>query len=202
MQSWLIWLALTAAFSLMGLSLAAFQGSVSIESAIVGTSEVAVAFGEHLDTSQDTPRDEEDGKDEVPGQLSETMYHLVIDHEAERNNPTTPRNNKPSFIVKRVGDHEIGISITNAHPGDTYKLIYIVENKGSLPVKCSVAPLKLPTHLKLTNDLDGYIEPGLNSGAANSIKGELIIKIADNAEENTKAEIMVTLQFEQWNLSY
>ncbi len=200
LKGWMIWFALTGFFILMGLSMAVFQGSVTIDRAEIGTGHISTVFGQHLSTSQKAPRKSSGEQNEAPGQISETMFHLVIDHEAEKNSNAHHRELKPSFRVKRVDDHSLGISIENAHPNDVYTLEYSVENRGSLPVTFNVSAGKVPDYLKISNSFDNkIIEPGTASGNYNSIKGLLEIAIGDNAPENSDAQIEVSLRFEQWN---
>ncbi len=105
MQGWLLWFALTAAFSLMGVGMASWQGELDV-GAELGTAHIGVEFVEEYN---------------IPG------YKIITTPPAEWEGA--------GASIYCNTSKEIVIEVNNAYPGLEAKFWYEIENTGSLPLK-------------------------------------------------------------------
>jgi len=203
LHGWLLWFALTAAFALMGLSLAAFQGGLNMFGT-VGTSSLLVSFKndpiieiKQADREQkDDPAD--DSGDSSPVNMSHEV-NIVTDSIDNPDACASEEDNSPEWTIEESDASTIVISIENAYPNDEYVLKYQVENTGQLPALLSLNVKNNNAGLSLSDPLldDDYL---LKPGANKIYDGELNIKVSGVVDKQSSYSFAVELLYRQWNL--
>jgi len=199
LQGWLLWFALTAAFSLMGFGMAAFQGSLYV-SGTMGTAEAKACFSgnPHLYVYKLAERGQGDDSTTVTEEQSAgSITHEVVITNAETKNTTndSEKNNAPILRAEHHDDKNIAISIAGAYPGDVYTLQYTIENTGTIPVMLDLGSISDHPQLKVENSLHRgeFLGPGERADEV------LTITIGENAKGGAEYRFSVELNYRQWN---
>jgi hypothetical protein len=96
-----------------------------------------------------------------------------------------------------IDEKTISISIEGACPGEVFTFDYTIANRGSVPVNFYTRVENIDPEITFTNSLS----KGKLDGNGGSVAGELSIHVGNDVQELTSYEFILTLFFQQWNIT-
>ncbi len=182
LQGWLLWMALTAAFSLVGMGLASFQGHLFVSGTVdIGDCSVEFVGTPILDYEHLAERVTDDGSTgDTTEYITDSMSHTVVvitDHSTSQNQENDNQASAPELNLGPHDDKSIKFNITNAYPGDIYKLGFEVENTGTIPVVMDLGASEISQQEDENPSINGMtLDPG------ESYSEELMIEVSESVE--------------------
>lgn len=201
MQGWVLWFVLTFSFSLMGISMAAFQSNILFVGS-VGTAECFVELESDpllysLELADRGQQNKTKGEHAVEPKSKILTHDIVINAIDTAGNDNVLVNIITPQLRAVISDYEnknIEMTIVNAYPGDVYRLSYGIANKGTIPVIVTAIISNENQGLSISDSNIIKLEPGASEYE------ELTIKVNKSVTEQESYSFKVQLLYEQWNI--